>query len=119
MYGVRYSEKVVWGGQCVRITAAAGGLYRGHTVLAQHIDRLRPTIRRNLARLLSGRIDESTMYEDESMMHEDDDRSKRESMLPDHRKTVGWCGPSRNWPPDQTRSRKARKVAKLRKERRR
>ena len=61
------------------------------------------------------------MYEDERTLGliEEDDRPKREAMLPDHRKTVGWCGPERNWPPDQTRARKARMVAKLRKERRR
>ena len=57
------------------------------------------------------------MYEDDRAMGliTADTRPKRESMLPDHRSPLLR---DRNWPPDQTRSRKARAVAKLRKERR-
>lgn len=104
MYRARYSEKVIWGGECVRITASVAGRYRARTVLAQHLDRLRPIVRRNLAELLLGRIDD-----------EEENSPKREPMLPDHRSMLLR---DRNWPPDQTRSRKARRVAKLRKERR-
>ena len=58
------------------------------------------------------------MYEDERALGliAEDTRPKCEPMLPDHRSPLLLY---RNWPPDQTRSRKARKVAKMRKERRR
>ena len=57
------------------------------------------------------------MYEDERALGlvAEDTRPKREHVWA----AWDWDGPRRNWPPDQTRSRKARMVAKLRKERRR